>query len=197
MTERLPLRQRKAERTRNDIIRSAMTLFERQGYVETTLNQIADLAEIHKQTVLRYFATKEDIALALHLATLEQFRDALERPDRVVSVLESWREHVVKWSRRIGANPRQFQFGRSLALNDRIMGHMLLVERRYEAMLAEAFSREAGLDPETDLHSKLLAVMLVAGNFSVSSECYRRDDAGALESACTAVVDHAAAHFSR
>lgn len=197
MAERLPLRQRKAERTRNDIIRSAMTLFEQQGYAETTLNQIADMAEVHKQTILRYFATKEDIALALHFATLEQFRDALERPDRSISVLQSWRDHVVKWSRRIAESPKQFQFGRSLVLNDRILGHLLLVERRYETLLAAAFAREAGLDPENDLHSKLLAVMLVAGNFNMSTECYRRDDAAALESACVAVVDHAAAHFSR
>lgn len=58
------LRERKKIRRREEIIRSAVWLFAEQGYDETTIADIADMAEVAPRTVLTYFATKEDIAMA-------------------------------------------------------------------------------------------------------------------------------------
>jgi AcrR family transcriptional regulator len=57
------LRERHKQRTRDRIIAVALELCERQGFEETTVEQIADAAEVSKRTVNRYFATKEDIVL--------------------------------------------------------------------------------------------------------------------------------------
>ncbi|MFE0625550.1 TetR family transcriptional regulator [Streptomyces sp. NPDC058864] len=58
------LRERKKIRTRWAIRRAAHRLFEAQGYDGTTVDQIADAAEVSASTVFRYFPTKEDIVLA-------------------------------------------------------------------------------------------------------------------------------------
>lgn len=55
------LRERKRERTRQALVDAAAELFERKGYDETTVAEIAAAAEIGTRTFFGYFASKEDI----------------------------------------------------------------------------------------------------------------------------------------
>jgi AcrR family transcriptional regulator len=59
----LGLRERKKARTRAAIREHAMRLFREQGYAETTVDQIADAAEVSPSTFFRYFPTKEDVVI--------------------------------------------------------------------------------------------------------------------------------------
>ncbi|TMB71576.1 MAG: TetR family transcriptional regulator, partial [Chloroflexi bacterium] len=57
------LRERKKQKTRESIQRAALRLFVKQGYEETTIEQIAAAAEISPSTFFNYFPTKEDVVL--------------------------------------------------------------------------------------------------------------------------------------
>lgn len=60
---RVGLRERKKAKTREAIQRHAMRLFREQGYDETTVDQIAEAAEVSQSTFFRYFPSKEDLVL--------------------------------------------------------------------------------------------------------------------------------------
>lgn len=57
------LREQKKARTRAGIQAAALHLIERHGYHATTVEQIAERAEVSPSTFFRYFPTKEDVVL--------------------------------------------------------------------------------------------------------------------------------------
>lgn len=57
------LRERKKAKTRAAIQAAALELFKRHGYDSTTVDQIAERAEVSQSTFFRYFPTKEDVVL--------------------------------------------------------------------------------------------------------------------------------------
>lgn len=67
MPEHLPsgLRERKKLRTRTTLIQTAAELCERQGFDNTTVEQIAAAADVSPRTFSRYFPTKEAVIFAI------------------------------------------------------------------------------------------------------------------------------------
>ena len=63
LEEKLGLRERKKLKTRRSIQEHALRLFREQGYEATTVEQIAEAAEVSPSTFFRYYPTKEDTIL--------------------------------------------------------------------------------------------------------------------------------------
>lgn len=55
------LRDRKRDRTRRALLEAAVELFENRGYEETTVADIAAVAEVGTRTFFNYFASKEEL----------------------------------------------------------------------------------------------------------------------------------------
>ena len=57
------LRERKKAKTHVEVQKQALRLFREEGYGNTTVEQIADAAEVSPSTFFRYFSTKEDVVM--------------------------------------------------------------------------------------------------------------------------------------
>lgn len=89
---RTGLRERKKARTRAEIQQQALRLFQEQGYAETTVEQIAEAAEVSPTTVYRYFPTKPDLVIYDDLD--EPMMAALRAQPADMSSLEAMRQAI-------------------------------------------------------------------------------------------------------
>jgi AcrR family transcriptional regulator len=85
----LGLRERKKIRTKATIQREACRLFDENGYANTTVEQIAEAAEVSPSTFFRYFPSKELVLMAddLDRVTIE----ALARQPADLTTLQAFR----------------------------------------------------------------------------------------------------------
>jgi AcrR family transcriptional regulator len=89
------LRERKKLRTRAVLIDAAMDLCLKQGYQQTTVEQIAASADVSTRTFSRYFPTKDAVFLTLLDDYSHEVAAELEVVDAAVGPLEAMRQaHV-------------------------------------------------------------------------------------------------------
>ena len=95
----MPTRRLPPDRRRALILREAGTLFARDGYAATRLDDIAAAAGVTKPVVYRHFASKQALYLALlerHEADLPGFLAGADPgdPAAVVAVIGRWLDYV-------------------------------------------------------------------------------------------------------
>ncbi|MFE1755172.1 TetR family transcriptional regulator [Streptomyces anandii] len=89
------LRERKKRRTRDALLRAALELFTTQGYERTTVDEIAEAVDVSQRTFFRYFAGKEEVALAVQEMVEEHFVRSLRGRPPGEAPLEALRRAVL------------------------------------------------------------------------------------------------------
>jgi len=77
MDKNLSRRERKKRETRRRLLEAALRLFRERGYNVTTVEDIAEMADVAKGTFFNYFETKESILPALAERRLRQLEETL------------------------------------------------------------------------------------------------------------------------
>ncbi|MQA10936.1 MAG: TetR family transcriptional regulator [Pseudonocardiaceae bacterium] len=141
------LRERKKLKTRGAIQQEALRLFIEQGYAETTVEQIAEAAEVSQSTFFRYFPTKEETVLydPLDPVLLESFARQPAELTPIAAIRAATKEvfsllSEAEWEREL-ERQRLVILAPELrsALFDKFVDGM--------AMLAEAVAARVGRDP--------------------------------------------------
>ncbi|NOX89638.1 MAG: TetR/AcrR family transcriptional regulator [Calditrichaeota bacterium] len=90
-------KEREKERRRQEIISAAEHVFFRNGFEKTTMEMIAEQAELSKATLYLYFKSKEELYFAIHLRgeaiLLEMMENAVNRApsteEKILSLLKT------------------------------------------------------------------------------------------------------------
>lgn len=176
------LRERKKLRTRQAIRSAAYALIEEQGYDATTIEQIADRAEVSPSTVSRYFPAKEDIVLTDEYGTvvLEELR---ARPAD-----EPWTDSLRHALRRALAlsmreEPEAARLCARLGVEvPAVRARMLESLSDTARLVRREVATRTGLDPD-GLEMRVLAMSLVGGLTEAAlywAEHGHRDEPGDL-----------------
>lgn len=194
MAAPISLRDRKKAKLRRTILDVSHRLFMERGFERTTLEQVCEEAETSMRTLLRYFPTKEDLALGREIAWFEAFREELADRPPGRSTIDCWRERIRAASRETDRDDF-LAFLDFLKTAPSVAARLSSLQGEYEALLAESLAREARVDPTGDLYGQLLAGMLVAGDRAVAKRWLAGgglEDVGRLRAA---VIDWAVANF--
>lgn len=186
----LALRARKLHRARMHAIDVASRIFRERGFDQTTLEEIADEADMSVSSLLRYFGSKERLALAHHIDHLESCRQHLAEEGK--PVMERWRTFIVDKATSLRSFDSYNEERRLIISVPGLLRLLSRIQLDQQDDLARAFAEEAGVDPEEDLYGRLLAALLVAGNEAVYLQWIRSGGQGDLAEMCLAVVDFVA-----
>jgi AcrR family transcriptional regulator len=148
------LRERKKRATRIAIRDAAMRLFASEGFAGTTMDQIAEAAEVSRATVFSYFPTKEEIVFGDAGTAIDALAALLqERSEPTIVVVRGWLDQLVGW------------FEPELVLQQRLARDVPVIGARRlqlygnaERIIADAMQTELG----HELAARLASASLVA-----------------------------------
>ncbi|MFD7280899.1 TetR/AcrR family transcriptional regulator [Streptomyces sp. NPDC059862] len=163
MDQRMGLRERKKERTRETIAATAIRLFLDKGFDQVSITEIAQAAEVSRRTLFAYFPTKEDLVL-------HRFADHESEAARVVRArpagqppLEALRAALLDALAHRDPNtglcddPEVMAFLRMILDTEGLATRLTRYMARGTDALAEAL-READVDP---LAARLVAAQVI------------------------------------
>ncbi len=140
------LRSRKKQKTRREIENAALELFADQGYEATTVDQIAERAEVSKATFFRYFGTKGEVILGDAGDQYSQLQKAIiERPpgeDDLSAVRIAIQND---WAHTLDAE-RTLRQARAAGSSPLLRGICSDLSMRWQAAISVALAQRHGLD---------------------------------------------------
>jgi AcrR family transcriptional regulator len=179
VTVRAGLRQRKKDSSRRAIEDAAWELFAEQGYDETSINDIAERANVAPRTFFRYFPTKEAVMYPQFDELLESVREEFRRRPHDEPVITSLFESFEVLSGSLEAEASRTR--ERMAMMKRPGQHPPGTEY-FRARLAEA-TAELVLEREGDSAEARMRARLASGVVSLlidtAHNCWIED--GALE----------------
>jgi AcrR family transcriptional regulator len=153
MVEKAPgRRERKKRQTSEAIQVAARRLFAAQGYAATTVQQIADEADVSERTLFRYFESKEDLLLPDVEAFFRAVESAIRARPADETPLTSIFEALVEATERSGLGPI-LESGPSVdpVAANRLAEVLVDWEDSLSGVLLERFGRTTGAAPTPQL----------------------------------------------
>jgi AcrR family transcriptional regulator len=178
------LREKKAKRSREIIVARALELFAADGYEGTTMEAIAEAADVSPSTLYRYYPTKDSIVLASFTANTRKFAEIFAASVKELPVERALGEAIFAVLAVEDSDPERALFvrsllGQSLTMRARLWDYLGEQQKQLASLLAEAMHADA-----SDLRVTLAA--RVALDLVLSSADIWRASEGAVSSRHTA-----------
>jgi AcrR family transcriptional regulator len=150
--------------TRDRMVAAAFALFEERGFEHTTVDDIAERAQVGRTTFFRHFRSKEDVIFPDHDRVLATVRERLSTstPDTaVVGVCEAARLVLLNYLAEGDRARSRYRLTSTVpALRDRETASM----RQYQHLFREFIHHWLGGSRDTALRAELMANGVVAAH---------------------------------
>jgi AcrR family transcriptional regulator len=157
------LRERKKQRTHDDLQRIATRLFRERGYHDVTIEEIAAEAEISHRTFYRYFGSKEDLVLGSVADLLEALEAALAARPQDESVMDSIRAVTLLLAEEFTGEAEDDRTRIDIvATTPELQQRSIERQPLLEAVLVPFVAQRLGMDPDLDLAPRVVASATIA-----------------------------------
>ena len=182
--EMIDRQERRKRRTRQAIQKAALELFAERGYRDTTINDIAERADVAPRTVTVHFPAKEELLLDAEPFTLDSLSERLSTRRPRESALDALRDWMATTMTDVETNASELdgRFWERRAVRAHIINNEPELRGRsrasyypFERALAEAIGEDLGQSGNS-LIPRIAALSAVAG----LRELYESDEAQVL-----------------
>jgi AcrR family transcriptional regulator len=173
-SQKLGLRERKKQQTREKIAQVALRLFAERGYDHTTLAEIAEAADVAPRTIFAYFESKEDILLCGERSFLDDLERRLNQRPAGTTTVDALREFL---SEIPPQDEEDLLRKKVMSENPELQMKAHAGHTRLEPMLAESIAKDLGAKPD-DLQPMLAAASVTAAFISVRDRIFAAEAGG-------------------
>jgi AcrR family transcriptional regulator len=144
-------RERKKSRTRQDLVEAATRLFATQGYGNTTIEQITELADVSTRTFFRHFASKEDVLFPRRYHTEALLAAVADQPETSGDLRAIRDAFIGLLTFDETALRGALLFRKAVRSDPALEGRDLAMQRQFHHYLALAVAGRRGLDEPDEL----------------------------------------------
>ncbi len=155
------LRERKKERTRDQLAAAAIALFIERGYDATTVDDIAAAIDVSPRTFFRYYPTKEDVAVELLRAGVLDLQDALAARPAEEPLPDALRAALRHWAESAGGRAAQMrQLHQLLGTAPRLRARLDQERKHTTEVLSRLIATRLGVDTAADPRPEMITFMI-------------------------------------
>lgn len=171
---KLGLRERKKQQTRDTIARVALQLFAERGYDETTLAEIAEVADVSPRTIFGYFQSKEDILFCEEPRYLETLKRKLDERPPGTTTIDAIRDFLGSVEAPDDAARLRKKI---VSANPTLQMRMRARHAQLEPLIAESIAKDLDAGPD-DVRPFLVASSMNAAFMAVSDRLFEAESGG-------------------
>ena len=152
MTDALPTRTgrgRPPSTSRDEVAHTALELFIREGFEETTVADIADALGVARRTLFRYFDSKNDLVWGDFDWVLDRLRAELATGDPDEPMMQTLTRAVLNSNRYDGSALEELRLRMTLITTvPALQAHSMVRYREWRAVVAEFIAGRLGQEPD-------------------------------------------------
>jgi AcrR family transcriptional regulator len=185
------LRERKKQRTREQIVEAAMRLFAERGYQATTITDIATAADVAPRTFFAYFPSKEAVVFHNVDRDLAGLANALRDRLPGETAFDGLRRWIDAMFDQWMAEGEEALLRKRLRCEDEGLANFEGgIRARVEELLLEAIADDLG-EPQDALRPRLVTAAAIAALTSLEGTIHEKTEQRVAKAEALAVLDDA------
>jgi len=169
-------RESKKEKTKTALIKAALELFERQGFENTAVDEIAAAAEVSTRTFYRYFPTKDHVMFPYHHEYVARFRSLIEQQHAKEPPLEIVRRALRSMAELyVESRDEHLRFQRIISSSPALIARSVQFDAEWEATIAGVWRNGCHANVQNKPDANLIAGAIMGVINAVMSTWYATD----------------------